>query len=257
MYAHTLPYHECVWGQIIQLLLWQHFLRAQCSHTNTSTCWHRRHPLLQTASQRHTHAHIIIHTIEESTAILSDAGEVCLAQSDVHTGVCLHDGELYARLLNITHVLHVNALFKHIWRINILTPSHIRIAIVIRATLTQNPPTLTFRADTPNMWCLWCNKRTYSIKTAQTQLDLTSDNTPIHHHAHGDSTSLHSDSSEQSTHTYTHAVVLKRAQTHTIQLPMSASPPICVLCVCVCARESVIVSYIIHLHARTWKKCPW
>lgn len=47
------------------------------------------------------------------------------------------------------------------------------------------------------------NRRTRSIKTAQRQLDLTSDNTPIHHQAPRDSTSLHSASSHPSTHTGT------------------------------------------------------
>lgn len=36
--------------KIIQLVLWQHFLRAHRSHADISTCWHRRHPLLLTAT---------------------------------------------------------------------------------------------------------------------------------------------------------------------------------------------------------------
>lgn len=55
------------------------------------------------------------------------------------------------------------------------------------------------------MQCLQYNRRTCSIKTAQRQQDLTSDNTCIHHHAPGDSTSLHIDSSQQSTHTHTNS----------------------------------------------------
>lgn len=73
----------------------------------------------------------------------------------------------------------------------------------------------------------------------KTQLDPTRDNTPIHHRSRGDSTSLHSDSSQHRTHTHTHArtAALQRVQAQSIQQPMSAPPltsySVC-SCVCVC-----------------------
>lgn len=87
----------------------------------------------------------------------------------------------------------------------------------------------------------WCEKETRSGKTAKkkkkTQLDLTRDNTPIHHRSRGDSTSLHSDSSQRRTHTRTHSGVTKSTSAkHTTTHVSTSSNQLqrLFLCVCVC-----------------------
>lgn len=122
---------------------------------------------------------------------------------------------------------------------NIVTPSSIRI--VLSYINTKPTHTHSLSADTLNMQRLQYNRRTCRIKTAQRQLDLTGDNTPIHHHAPGDSTTLHSDSRQQSTHTHTcthaHRCVTKSANTKHTTAHVSITTNLTGLLVCcVCTR---------------------
>lgn len=114
----------------------------------------------------------------------------------------------------------------------------------IQAILTKTPPTLNICADVPNMQWLWYNRRTCSIKKAQRQLDLTGDNTPIHHHGLGDSTSLHRDSSQRSAHTHACSCVTKntRAKHTATHVSITTSRMgLFVWCTCVCARPPAFI----------------
>lgn len=64
--------------KIIQLLLWQHFLRAHCSHTDILA--------QETPSPTDCNTHIWAN--EERAAILSGAGDFRTVQSDIQTGPC-------------------------------------------------------------------------------------------------------------------------------------------------------------------------
>lgn len=120
-------------------------------------------------------------------------------------------------LINILlQLFHMQRSFNTLSRYN----CHVQELLI----KTVHPPPCVNCTNVENRQRLWYNKRACSIKTTQSQLDLTSDNTPIDKQAHGDSTSVHNDKQPELV-----------TQTHNIQQPMSAATttPTTVFIVCV------------------------